>query len=119
MLFRSQEERDALRQFRRETAEGRRARKAEAAAAQAGAAAEAAAAVEAAAEAEAEAQAGCNARMSMDRLRRRSATAERHRVMVIERRARRDRVLARANDGEAGPSDVQGSTATPSRLGLV
>ena len=56
------------------------------------------------AEAEAEAQAGRSARMSMDRLHRWSAAAERHHTMMIERQARR----ARANDDEAGPSDVQG-----------
>ena len=87
-----QAEREALLQFRRETAEDRRAHEAEAAAA----------------EAAAEAQAGRSARMSMDRLRRRTVTAERHHAMATERRARRDRMLARANDGEAGPSDVQG-----------
>ena len=66
------------------------------------------AAAEAVAEAEAEARSGRSARMSMDRLRCRTATAELHRVMVIERCAQRDRFMVRSNDGEAGPSDVQG-----------
>ena len=66
------------------------------------------AAAEAVAEAEAEARSGRSARMSMDRLRCRTATVERHGVVVIERRAQRDRFMARANDGEAGPFDVQG-----------
>ena len=63
---------------------------------------------EAAAEAEAEAQSGRNACISMDCLRCRTATTERHRSMVIERGAQRERFVAREIDGEAGPSEVQG-----------
>ena len=89
-----EEEREALCQFYRETAEGRLTREAREAA-------------EAVAAAEAEAEAARNARMSMDRLRRRTVTAERHHQMVAARQARRAAAMAAAratvNDAEAGP----------------
>ena len=95
-----QEEREALRQFYRETAEGRLAREAREAT------------EAAAAEAVAAAEAARNARMSMDRLRRRTVMAERHHQMVAARQARRAAAMAvaraTANDAEAGPSCRRG-----------
>ena len=79
-----EEEREALRQFYQETAEGRLAREATEAA-------EAAVAAEAVAAAEAEDEAARNARMSMDRLRRRTVTAERHHQMVAARQRSEER----------------------------
>ena len=96
-----EEEREALRQFYRETVEGRLACEAREA--------------REAAEAVAEAEAARNARMSMDRLRRRTVTAERHHQMVAARQARRAAAMAAArattNDAEAGPSCRRGPHA--------
>ena len=98
-----QEEREALQQFYRESAAAREAREATE---------EAEAAAEAAAAMEAEEEAARSARMSLDRLRRRTATAEWHHRMVVTRQARRAAAMAAArttaNDAEAGPSNTQG-----------
>ena len=89
-----EEEREALRQFYQETVEGRLAREAREATA------------------EAEDEAARNARMSMDRLRCRTGTAERHHQMVAARQAWRAAAMAAArataNDAEAGPSCRRG-----------
>ena len=61
---------------------------------------------------EAEEEGARQARMSLDRLRRRTATAERHHRMVVARQAWRAAAMAAArttaNDAEAGPSNAQG-----------